>query len=122
MENLLSDPDHRRADMKLIEQAFKQRWEMSPEKKTELMEKLFKIATEDSNATNREIISAARAIIAAEAQNQADEKTATPSQTGQVNVQVNIGNTIQSALNEPDYIEFLRQRALAEDSDPGAVG
>jgi hypothetical protein len=92
MSDLLSDPDHRRADMKLIEQAFKQRWEMSPEKKTELMEKLFKIATEDRDATNREIISAARAIIAAEAQNQADEKENKPKEVQPISVGVNIVN------------------------------
>jgi hypothetical protein len=59
--------------MKLAERAFKERWRLDPDKKQQLIDRLFEIAT-DSGSSERDTVAAARALLQAEAQNQADEK------------------------------------------------
>lgn len=56
-------------------QALKQRWPIPEKFKEFLINKLLKIALDDET-TNRESIMAAKALLAAEAQNQSDEHTA----------------------------------------------
>ena len=58
----------------MIQKAFEQRWPIKPEYREVLVKRLIKvIASPDS--TNREATAAAKALIAAESQNQKDEQT-----------------------------------------------
>ena len=81
---LLSDPDHIRADTRMVGRALRNGWPIKPEHKALLVETMVGIAktetvlvaTEDgpvavSNARNQ--INATRNLIAMEAQNQADD-------------------------------------------------
>ncbi|MCC7424810.1 MAG: hypothetical protein IT428_31450 [Planctomycetaceae bacterium] len=62
-------------DTRLIEKAIKQRWPIPAEKRAQLIERQLAIATA-KNSSNREATAAFRAIMTAEAQNQADEHKA----------------------------------------------
>jgi hypothetical protein len=62
-------------DAKLFERAMKQRWKLDDSYKEVIIRKLMKIVMAD-DATKREVISASRALITAEGQNQADEHSA----------------------------------------------
>ena len=62
----------KRSDMVLFQTAMNQRWDVSPEYKEAMVKQLMRIVM-DKNSKKREVISAARALLAAEAQNQTDE-------------------------------------------------
>lgn len=62
-------------DAKLFERAMKQRWRLDDAYKEVIIRKLMKIVMAD-DASKREVISASRALITAEGQNQADEHSA----------------------------------------------
>ena len=68
-------------DTRLMARALSQRWPLTSEKKSEMMEMLYKVVT-SGEASPREITSAARALISAEAQNQADEHKVVDIATG----------------------------------------
>lgn len=56
----------------MIQKAMEQRWDIKPEYKSALVRRLVAIIA-NPNSTAREVTSASRALIAAEAQNQSDE-------------------------------------------------
>ena len=67
---------------------------------------------------------AAKIVVAMESQNQSDEQHADPkgdNTTVNVGVSVSVGEIIQRMNDDPDYIEYLRQRAVAEDCNAGYV-
>ena len=117
-------------DCKLISRAARLGWPISPEKRAELIERLFAImVSEDA----RDAVSAAKAILMADTINQRREaardarraaKSKAPTTVVNVNtaVQVNqVAATIQEAAKDPKYLEWLELNALAEDRDPGPV-
>ena len=59
-------------DTRMMSRALIQRWPLDAEKKAAIMEALYRVVTSDS-ASPREITSAAKALMSAEQQNQADE-------------------------------------------------
>ena len=61
-----------RADARQFETALRNRWEIEPEYKRAMITRLMRIIA-DPSSSNREVTSASRALIAAEAQNQQDE-------------------------------------------------
>lgn len=81
---------------RMIQRAVKQRWPIKPEWREGLLKRQVAIAV-DPNSKPREATSAFRAIVSAEAQNQADEIP--PDVPPQVAVQVNV----DSKEREPDY-------------------
>lgn len=65
-----------RSEIALTGTALRQRWAMTDEKRAALVDMLFEVAT--NSESERERISAARALIAVEKQNQDDEFKAAP--------------------------------------------
>ena len=61
-----------RGDMRLFEQASRNRWPISNEYRRAMIARLMQIIA-DPNSSKREVTSASRALIAAESQNQADQ-------------------------------------------------
>ena len=59
-------------DVRMIQKAMEQRWDIKPEYKSALVRRLVAIIA-NPDSTAREVTSASRALIAAEAQNQSDE-------------------------------------------------
>jgi hypothetical protein len=56
----------------MMARALQQRWPIKPEHKQEIIDKLLRVLS-DATASPREITAAAKALMAAESQNQADE-------------------------------------------------
>lgn len=97
-------------DTRLVELAVRKRWNM-PEKVAEtLPEKLMEIFESEDKA-DRDRLSAAKTLVTMMGQNQADDHKAQP------DLHLHAHTTVQSAHQElleadPDYIEYLRQKAL----------
>lgn len=68
-------------DTRLMARALAQRWPLSAEKRREVVEALYRVVTSGA-ASPREITSAAKALISAESQNQADEHKVVDIATG----------------------------------------
>lgn len=71
-------------------------------------------------AADRNAAAAAKVLLAMEAQNQSDEHKAMP------NLNMNLNANVSQALPkpqdaDPEYIEYLRQRAIQEHSHAGTV-
>lgn len=62
----------RRSETQLVEQAMRQRWPMPDEYREATLKQLIRIVA-DPTSKKREVIGAAKALMAAEAQNQKDE-------------------------------------------------
>ena len=62
-------------DIRMIERAMRERWPIPPEFREATIKRLVRIIA-DPNSSNREVTSASRALMAAEAQNQQDEQQA----------------------------------------------
>lgn len=60
-------------DIRMIQKAMEQRWDIKPEYKDALIRRLVRIIA-DPTSTPREVTSASRALIAAEGQNQTDDR------------------------------------------------
>lgn len=131
---LLAD-DHRLAsDIKLAARAIRKRWPITETAKKTLVKRLNEIVTKKSvEVMTREgpvamelpadtnAISAGRVLAMMESQNQSDEHHA-EGETLSVNHSGAIVQApIQQAMNEPEYLEFLRTKRLEGDSNAGPV-
>lgn len=140
---LLEETNLTKQDAKLIERAVRERWPIGRRIKQTVIHRLRDIvekrevtvmgkegpfeveAPADSNS-----VAAARVLVAMVGQNQADEerveKRGQPKD--QINVNVGVQTNINVAplitrelLNDPDYLDYERQRASQADIDPGIV-
>ena len=142
---VLTDPNRTRSDCRLAARAIKERWAVSPTAKTAIVERLTEIVEKRSvTVTNREgnvdecedtadmhAIAASRVLVSIVGQNQADEHLqlkaemaeASPPKTGDTYI---IGQQVNDArkflASEPEYVEFLRERAAREDGYASAAG
>jgi hypothetical protein len=124
---LLTDPGHYRADCQLIVKSTKKRWPISPRVRRMLTSRLDAILS-DPESEHRVLIQAARALLEAEKQNQNDEMAAGGIAPGRTvnNTQITINGSdvragVRELLNEPDYVEYLRQRTTSADCDAGLI-
>lgn len=106
---------------RLERRAIMQKWNVPEDKLPTLIDRQIKDAT-DPEVPTREATQAFLAVLKARQQDLEIEKmeTGTDEPSHQTNIQVNV-NTVQSALTEPAYLEYLRSRALENDSDPSPV-
>lgn len=141
---LLLDPKTIRNDLKLIEKAVEERWPISPRKLKGIIERLYHIveteqvvipvkdgAFESELEANKVAVTAARVLVTIEAQNQADRHLlikaemaeASPPRTGDTYI---IGQQVKDVRKllaaDPEYVEFLRQRAAREDGYASTAG
>lgn len=137
-EPLLQDPHRVYDDTRIAAVAVKKRWDIPEDKRRGLIERLFGIVDRKSNViltkagpfdsksdADKNAIAAGKVIVAMEGQNQTDDKPAKETAGTQVNVNVGVqvNQSIQSAVTaEPEYLEWLRQRELAEGGNADAVG
>lgn len=115
-----------KGNMAMIRRALRDDWPIPPDLRKTLVAQMGKIL--ESADSDRDCIAAAKVLVAAdslnakrEATDLAAEKTADPS------VQVNVGVSVQSALQsldgkEPEYQEWRRERALRSLVGPALVG
>lgn len=120
-------------EARLIRRAIKEGWPISEEDKAKVVSKVAKIVRTSSSP--KAIVAAAKVLVSVDVANINRERTllanelAIQKATGliaddtsgsQVNVQVNVNN-ISSALQEPEYLEYLRSKSLEEDCNAGAI-
>ena len=97
--------------MQLIERAFKERWKLDPDKKQRLIDRLFDIATNETTS-ERDTVAAARALLQAESQNQAEEKA----QQAKQSVSLVILKVLQFVpVEHRPVLESAIQRAIESD-------
>lgn len=113
-DRFLDQEKFSRSDLALLKRAIKGRFPMPRNVRRKLVERMSELL--DSPDAN-EAIGAARVLVTADSLNQKDEQG--PVTGPVVNVNVGISQTIQAALNAPEYLEY--QRSLAVNSDPGAL-
>ena len=97
-------------DVRMIQKAMEQRWDIKPEYKSALVRRLVAIIA-NPNSTAREVTSASRALIAAEAQNQSDEHS-----DEQIDEQRNRFLAVAERLGLETTIEQLPETGSSEDS------
>lgn len=136
-EPLLLDPHRTKEDLRLANRAVRNRWRLKPEKCDGLVDRLFGITektavsivdrngelVEIDSVADENAISAAKVIVSMMGQNQVDERAEDDPKGVRVEVGVNVGMAVQNALTaDPSYLEWLRDRELAEGGQPHAVG
>ena len=97
-------------DVRMIQKAMEQRWDIKPEYKSALVRRLVAIIA-NPNSTAREVTSASRALIAAEAQNQSDEHS-----DEQIDEQRNRFLAVAERLGLETTIEQLPETGSGDDS------
>jgi len=141
---ILLDPARAVQDIKLSGRAIKERWPMTPRKLKGIVERLYHIVRtkevtipvkdgvfDSKSEANKTAVAAARVLVSIAAQNQSDEhlefkaNLTKPLSGGDTYY---IGQAIHDARQfltaDPEYIEFLRERAAREDgyaSTPGPI-
>ena len=135
-EPILQDPHRVYEDTRIAAVAIKKRWNIPEGKRSGLIDRLFGITEKTSNViltkagpfdsesdADKNAVAAAKVILAMEGQNQVDEK---PEPTGthvNINVGLQVNQAIQTAVAaEPEYLEWVRQRELAEGGNSDVVG
>lgn len=148
---MLADAKETKQDAKLIERAVRERWPIGPRKRFALVQRLAGIVEKSTievpvgggefgpqmleleGPADANAIAAGRVLVAMAAQNQADEhlqiKQAKPEPATNVQVNVGVQNTTQisvaavtqAMLDDPEYLEFERARAMAADGYPGTL-
>lgn len=136
-EPLLQDPHRVYDDTRIAAVAVKKRWDIPEDKRRGLIDRLFGIVDRKSNTiltksgpfdsksdADKNAIAAGKVIVAMEGQNQTDDKpNGKDLPSINVNVGVQVNQQIQQAVTaEPEYLEWLRQRELAEGGNADAVG
>ncbi len=97
-------------DVRMIQKAMEQRWDIKPEYKSALVRRLVAIIA-NPDSTAREVTSASRALIAAEAQNQSDEHS-----DEQIDEQRNRFLAVAERLGLETTIEQLPEAGSGDDS------
>jgi hypothetical protein len=110
---------------RMIERAVRERWPIPDEARGKVVNRQVRIAT-SKRSSPREATSAARCLAAMDSQNLAAEHKAIDKLLPDlVNVSQTEGEQVRrnlaDALQAPEYVEYIRQRALAEDTQPSPV-
>ena len=103
-------------DLKLIQSAINNGWQIRPAAMSALPDAMLRIAL-DKDAESRARVNAARVIVSMHGQNEP-----VPTSTVNVGLQVNAAEAVKAALNEPDYIRFVHARRSVESSDVRSNG
>jgi hypothetical protein len=114
---LFTNPKHFQTDMKMIERAIKNRWPISDELKAKIAERVSGIV-EHSDST-RDVINAARVAIQADGLNAKREAMELDAERGpEIHLHAHTGTEAarQVIESEPDYLEYLRNKALESGS------
>lgn len=106
------------SDTRLIERAIKQRWPIKPEHRAAVVTRMLLIVA-DKGSSNREAVSAAKALISADSQNQSDEHHA-EGETLNLNHSgtVELAAVRQEMLKDAQYLEYRRTHSINSDSSP----
>lgn len=109
----------------LISMAIKKRWDVSEEHRQAIPEVLGDLVV-NNKAKTRDRIAAARTLVGMEGQNQRDDHKQIDKEHPDLHShshEVSQASVVKSLIeDEPDYIEYQRQRAIQEDSDAGHAG
>ena len=119
-------------EIRLIQRAIRQGWPISAEDRAKVIDNAMSIV--NNSKSPKAVIAASKILVMADAANTNKEKVllanelAIQKATGeitdqpatQVNVQVNVNN-VTNALQEPEYLEFLRSKSLEEDCNAGTI-
>lgn len=112
------DYGHKPGDRKLVEQAIRRKWKIRDDAFEAIPIVAQKIAL-DQNASSRDRLNAGRLLTTMHGQNEAqDEEKPGVTVNVQNNVAVPIQQQITEAAREPEYLEWLRQRAIDADASP----
>ena len=118
---LFQDEERVGNDMLMIRSAIKKRWPISDELKRRLIARMGEII-DSEHSDSRDAIGAAKVIATAEGQNQCDELKLIPDQVDHTH---NLGFSPRAVADElradAGYLEYQRQKALAEDSGQPVV-
>lgn len=114
-----ADDHHSRADSRLIARAIRARWEVDPKYAQPLLNRQVRIALGEDD---RNAIAAFRAILESQKVELAIQEHENPTtQKHEHTHQVAVAVVRQELLNDPDYLEFQRQRAIEQDVQSSAV-
>lgn len=141
-EPILQDPHRVYEDTRIASKAVRGRWDIPSEKRVVLVDRLFGIVEKKSNVVltksglfnsesdaDSNAIAASKVLVAMVGQDQADDhlevKVSQPKVGTQVNVNVGVqvNQAVQTAVGtEPEYLDWVRQRELAEGGNAHVVG
>lgn len=107
-----------KADLRLLGRALRSRWKIPRNARDKLMERTIKTALESPDDVVS--IAAVNTLLKADSINLKQEQG--PAKAGDTNVQINLtGQSVQQALQDPQYLEYLRASRLEISSDPGDI-
>lgn len=101
-------------DTRMIQRAFEQRWKFDPGQRAAVIARLLGVIA-NRNSSPREVTAAAKALLAAEAQNQADEHKV-------IDVSVSTSNHRLDAIAAELGIEIGFVEAITRQADSGTSG
>lgn len=105
---VLADPHHLRADIRMVDMAARRRWPVSNKTRRAVCDRLAKAVVESQEDTTA--IAAARALAAIDGLNIKREQ-GPPSSTVNVGVSVSVGQSVEAALHEPEFLAYLEGRS-----------
>lgn len=111
---------------RMLERAIRGKWPIRDEDLPAVVQRQVKTAT-DPDSSNREATAAARCLVSMESQNQEIIfRTLDKIVPDQVAVEHQHHTTdtkgeVAELLSNADYLEYLREKAVREDSDPGTI-
>lgn len=111
-----------KGNLRLLARAIRERWPISEDVRARVVNQMSKVV--DGSPEERNVIAAARVLVQADACNlreQALDQPQTVLHHHSGAVGVGIVELRQEVLHDPNYLEFLRHRAAAENGDAGVV-
>lgn len=108
-------------NMRLVNRAIRNGWNVPQEVKARVVKQMSKIVSQSEEERNK--IAAAKVLVSADSVDVAREKMEQPQAGTTVNVAVgvSVSGVRQQLLNDPEYLDYLRSRPVACDSDAGAI-
>lgn len=113
---VLNDPHHLRADLNMIERAVRLGWPITEEKRQRIVDVAYDIANGDKYEPKIRVM-AIKALAALDGLNARREATIAAAQNPRNPITVNVGVQVKSALQEEDYLAYLREKALRMDNE-----
>lgn len=119
---LLADPHHTRADARMVAMAARRKWPVSRRVRALAVERLASVLEE--NPEDTVAIAAVKALATLDGINVRREQG--PPQTAvNVGVAVELSQSVEAALNEPEYLDWLEARgnpgSVRTDGDSGTI-
>lgn len=116
---ILNDPHHTRADARMVAMAARKKWPISRSKRQMAVERLARVI--DENPDDSTAIAAIKALATLDGINVKREQ-GPPQTMVAVGVAVGVSQSVEAALSEPDYLDWLEAGGNARPVRPSGDG